>query len=132
MGSFSSWHWLTLLLMLLVVFGVPLVAVATEGSDRRLSRFGFLLWILGLFAYGFITEAIDDRARLDGVGATVFHWADGIGMLVLVFFFYRAVVQRLRDAGQTKALAYVAIVPVLNLVLTLVLLFLPGQERPQT
>ncbi len=45
MGTFSIWHWVIVLLVILILFGLPSLAVYRENSSERLLRIGFLKWI---------------------------------------------------------------------------------------
>jgi hypothetical protein len=120
MGSASIWHWLIVLLS--VAF--PVIVVATERSSKRASRsmfalgLGIVLFYAGLpdvlwLFYGF---QLGDFLGL--------FWLIGI---TLTIWFYRLTVQRARDAGHSKAIAYWACVPVLNLLIYLYLLFPRGK-----
>lgn len=121
MGGFSIWH----LLIVVLIFGIPAIAVATERSEARIARKQYIAWIAGIIAVeivlGVIAEAI---GRKGGASPAL----GGIGMLIrlgLVFFLYRLFVQRCRDAGIGKWLAYVAIIPVVNLAVMVFLMFKP-------
>ena len=127
MGTFSIWHWLIVLL----VFGVPVVAVATERSGRAIPRGKYALWWVGLFAYGAIAKVVIDSGVLVDESAAVFVLVYFLGLALLLFLYNRAVVQRLRDAGHGKALAYVGVVPFVNLLLAIYLLFRPSAEMGQ-
>ena len=80
------------------------------------------MWLLGLVAYGPVMQAAAWSGGLAGSEMGVFALVFILGMLVLLFFYNRAVVRRLRDAGHEKGLAYAGVVPVLNLLLAVYLL----------
>lgn len=122
MGTFSVWHWLIVLLVL----GVPVAAVATERSGRAIPRGRYALCLLGVVAYGVVARAIVHIGVLGDHGAAIFAVVYVLGLLVLLFFYNRAVVRRLRDAGHGKGLAYAGVVPVLNVLLAAYLLVRPG------
>ena len=122
MGTISIWHWLIVLL----VFGVPVAAVATERSGRTIPRGSYALWLLGLVAYGPVMRAVAWSGGLAGSEMGTFALIFLLGLLVLLFFYNRAVVRRLRDAGHEKRLAYAGVVPFLNVLLAVYLLVKPG------
>ena len=116
MGTFSIWHWV----IVLVFFGLPILAVYRENSSERLLRIGFLKWI-GIYVG--IPILFNFVARLLLVeGGAVLGIALLIG-LILVYPFYQRVVRRARDAGMGKGIAYLTIVPLVSLFTILILLF---------
>ena len=122
MGTFSVWHWLIVLL----VFGVPVAAVATEKSGRAIPRGRYALWFLGVVAYGTVARVVAESGVLGDQGGAIFALVYLLGLLVLLFFYNRAVVRRLRDVGHGKGLAYAGAVPMLNLLLAVYLLVRRG------
>ncbi|HEY5609231.1 MAG TPA: DUF805 domain-containing protein [Alphaproteobacteria bacterium] len=123
MGSFSIWHWI----ILLAIFGVPLIAVALERSDRRLSRKEFLLWVIGIVAGSAALNFV--LRELFGMAGTVVWF---IAFLAAAYFYQQALVRRARDAGHGKTLAYLAIIPVLNIAIMIYLLIKPSQRGAGT
>ncbi len=108
MGTFSIWHWLTVLFVL-SVFWVPVLAIATERSEKLLPRLKFLWWVLGI---GFCAAGLDIIAETSGLASAS---EDGFPLVAFLlwfviligeFVFYRVAVQRLRDAGHGKGLAH--------------------------
>ena len=89
MGTFSVWHWLIVLLM----FGVPVAAVATERSGCAIPRGRYALWLLGVVAYGVVARVVVESGMVAGQSAAIFVVIYLLGLLVLGFFYSRAVVQ---------------------------------------
>jgi hypothetical protein len=119
MGTFSIWHWI----IVLGIFGIPALAVWLEKSDVSLKRHQFLLRLIGVVVaaaiVGYVTGYLvspADYAQAQGL-LSILTW------VLWDIFFYRWLVQRARDAGMGKAIAYWAIVPVVNVVVLLILLF---------
>lgn len=130
MGTFSIWHWLIVLLVLLFI-GLPIIAIKTEKSDRTISRTVYLYWIIGWIAYNVILSSVGEVATLPEQAFFVVAGLHIAGMLVYQTWFYRLMVKRLRDAGQGKSLAYVAIVPIANMLIPIFLLFAPPRSAEQ-
>lgn len=119
MGTFSIWHWLIVLLFI----GLPIIAIKTEKSDRTISRNQFLTWIVGWVAYIVILQSVGETDAVSETAALVVGGLQISGMLVYQTLYYRLMVKRLRDAGREKTLAYVAILPIANLLIPIYLLF---------
>jgi hypothetical protein len=118
MGSFSIWHWL----VILIFFGVPVLAIATERSDRILTRGGYGLWLSGTLLFGLVGQ------QLNFGSATLFVIACG---LLIHFLYNRAVALRPREAGHGKGLAYLGILPLLKILLAIYLLVRPPADNPE-
>jgi uncharacterized membrane protein YhaH (DUF805 family) len=122
-----------------IVFGLSILlaavlVVALEKSDRRLSRGQYAMRVAQVVA-GFIgvtvvggmiasTLAKSSAEAMYGAmfGVEVINW-------MLALLVYRAMVQRLRDGGRGKGLAYVAVIPIVSLVIAVVLMFHPPTAR---
>jgi hypothetical protein len=112
----SIWDWL----ILLIILACPALIVATERSGKRASRRKFAVssffWlpliclpdVLWLFF----------NLRTDVVSVAAF-----IARILIAIWFYRLTVRRVRDAGHQKSVAYLACLPVVNIVFFLYLLF---------
>jgi hypothetical protein len=112
MGAFPLWHWLILFL----IIGIPILAVALEKSDHRTSRSELAIWFFGivigipvvLTAVGLSSEGVAAACALLGV--------------VINFFFYQRVVRRARDAGMGKLIPYLSTIPLLGWAAIVILL----------
>lgn len=118
MGSFSIWHWAIVLLML----AFPAIIVATERSGKRANRGKFAVGLLIVLGLACLPDLLwlFFNVRLEGLQGLLF-----LAGIALTVWFYRLIVQRARDAGHSKAVAYLACVPVVNLLICIYLLF-PG------
>lgn len=115
------WDWL----ILLIITICPALIVATETSEERASRRRFaatsFFWlplicvpdVLWLFF----------SLRTDVISIIFF-----VARIVLVIWFFRLTVHRVRDAGYHKSVAYLACLPVVNIVFFLYLLFPVSKE----
>ncbi len=93
---------------------LPIAAVLVENSERTISRLPFFGWVL---AFAFLPMIIS------AIGGTV---ASLVVALLLVWPVYQRYVQRARDAGMGKLIAFLSIIPLVSLITTLILLFAPG------
>ncbi len=61
-------------------------------------------------------------------------WPQVLGMfalnIVVVFLFVRVVVQRLRDAGIAQKWAYLLAIPIIDILMTIALIFYPPSKEP--
>jgi len=127
MGTFSIWHWL----IVISIFGIPAIAVKTERSGKAISRTKFLSWVLGWIAYIVIMRVVGGIGIVSETAAPLFIGLQFLGMLVYFTLYYRLMVKRLRNAGQGKTLAYLAIVPIANILIPIYLLFAPPRTAEQ-
>jgi len=109
-------------LIIVAFLALPIIAIWTEKSDRRLKRGQFAKRFFGLW-FAVIVLEIVLMTTLDGqdklVGALV-----TMGMSICaVFPLFRWLVQRARDSGMSKAVVYLAIIPLVNLIILVCLLF---------
>ena len=109
-------------LIIVAFLALPIIAIWTETSDRRLKRGQFAKRFFGLW-FAVIVLEIVLMTTLDGqdklVGALV-----TVGMSICaVFPLFRWLVQRARDSGMSKAVVYLAIIPLVNLIILVYLLF---------
>lgn len=121
MGAFSLWHWLIILL----IFGIPLAAVATESSNKTTSRRNLSFWILGVFVVCNVTFAVTYLVTND---EKMSNFAVFIFFIITSFPLYQQYVRRAREAGKGKTIAYISILPVANLVCPIILLFNSSAE----
>jgi hypothetical protein len=125
MGIGSWWHWLILLLIL----AFTAIVVASERSGKRAGRGKFaigLLLVLVLASLPDVLWLLFDF-RLEGLEGLLFLLG-----IALTIGFYRLIVQRALDAGNSKAVAYLACVPLVNLLVYIYLLFPSGKADVPT
>ena len=106
---------------MLFVF-IPAVAVYREDSGLAMGRRDFALWvvlylIVVVASLGVAADIESHSILLAGASFT--------GAAV-AYMFYQRVVRRARDAGLGKGIAYVAVIPLLNLVVFFLLIMQPG------
>ena len=118
--TFGIWQ---LIIMLIIVIGVPVAAMATERSGKKQTRRVLARWIGILILYAIITDVI---LRLAGGIAPILSIILLIVGLGVTAGFYRAIVRRCNDAGIGKWLAYVAIIPIIVVGVVIFLLFKPS------
>lgn len=117
MQSLPASQWLITLLIAAIPFGIPIWATASERTQKTLSRRDFLTWVLLLWVLIPVAASIARDA-----GGPIASLAVLVLAAFLLFFYQQALVRRAREAGQPKKLAYLAIVPLLNIVIALYLL----------
>ena len=116
--SFEIWP----ALIIVAFLALPIIAIWTEKSDRRLKRGQFAKRFLGLWFAVIVIEIVlittlDGQDKLVGAPLTM-----GISICA-VFPLFRWLVQRARDSGMRKAIVYLAIIPLVNLIILIYLLF---------
>ena len=92
------------------ILAVAVIAVVMENSEQTASRLTFLGWSL---AFMFVPSI---------VGAVAGSMASLLLALVMTYPVYQCYVRRARDAGMSKTIAYLSIVPLVSLVTSLILL----------
>lgn len=119
MGTFSIWHWLVVLAVIIFSIGLPILAILNENTDQRLGRLHFLGWLVIPTAINVVASMIarGTQAELLITAAT------GIIWLAIIYPLFQRYVRRARDAGMGKGIAYWSIVPLVNIVTTFILLF---------
>ncbi len=105
---------------LIVLFGPAIAGVAIGNAGRTITRGPFALWVVGILFAAFVIQAVV-AASFQGSTASI--GFSTISMAVCSFLLYQRIARRAYDAGFEKWFAYVAILPVVNLVLIIVLLF---------
>ncbi len=101
---------------------VSILAVLLEDSDETIGRLPFLGWLLAFIFLPAIASAIAGIFTSE-VGRLFVSLA---GTLALTYPVLQRYVQRARDAGMGKTIAFLSIVPVVSFVTSLILLFAPG------
>ena len=115
--SFGIWP----ALIIVAFLALPIIAIWTEKSDRRLKRGQFAKRFFGLWLAVIVIEIVlmttlDGQDKLVGALVTM-----GISICA-VFPLFRWLVQRARDTGMSKAVVYLAIIPLVNLIILVYLL----------
>lgn len=113
-------------LSVVLFLGILVAAVATENSDRVTSRLKFLYWVIGWIVSSIIFSGAFDLILSSETGDQFDLTVPLIilaGQSAFSVFFYRAIVRRLRDAGHSKRLAYIAVIPILSWFIPVYLLF---------
>ena len=115
--SFGMWP----ALIIVAFLALPIIAIWTEKSDRRLKRGQFAKRFFGLWFAVIVLEIVlmttlDDQDKLVGALFTM-----GISICA-VFPLFRWLVQRARDTGMSKAVVCLAIIPIVNLIILVYLL----------
>ena len=99
---------------------VPIIAIATENSDKRTGRMELAFWFFGrLFCMPALILFVGAAA---GQPAAAMKLAL-VYCTVMMFFVYRRFVRRARDAGMGKTIAYLTVVPFVSLIAIPILLF---------
>ena len=115
-----------------VLLILPAVAVFREDGYDTIGRVEFAFRLAGyaisllvvVLILGFLAGS--DLARHVLVLTMLFFLPFLCSCLYVMYHFHESVVQRARDAGHGRAIAYVAIVPPLNVVVFAYLLWRPG------
>jgi hypothetical protein len=109
----------TELVILVLLLCVPAIAIAAENSDKCLNRSQFVSWVFGLMALAMILPYIIVAVFEPGLGSLVGFM---LGTL-LSYVLMQKTTQRVRDAGYKKGFTYLAIIPLLNVVLIVAMMF---------
>ena len=108
------------LILFLVIFMGPILIIWFEKSGRILNRRQFATRAIGLIIFNFgLSLGIQLFEASTLLVAIIAYLLISLGFL---FFLYRWVVQRARDAGLGKTIAYLSIIPVVNLGILIYLL----------
>ena len=111
-----------IVLIVLLIFLLPVIAVAKEHTDQRINQIDFMYWVLAYVGVPLVIGFVGGLFAIEGIPELIAF----IYSLAIVFPFYQRVVRRARDAGMGKSIAYLAIVPVINIVIALILLIKPS------
>ena len=118
-------------LIYLVALAVALRAIATTGKDTKLARGPYTLFWLACWS-PLLLLAVNDVYRfldVSSLGGSLF-FGLALYLLVTSHFLFQRVCWRLNDLGMGRTLAYVALVPYLNL-LAFIFLSLPKGSLEQ-
>lgn len=126
MDGYPDWE----LAIIVVAIAIPIAAVATERSDRRMKRLPFFgravaAWIAGavltqLGEYAVVTMAADTAMAV--IGGCM------LAILVMAAAVFRWAAQRSRDATAKKTMAYFMVVPLLGQLVMLALFLMPSHK----
>ncbi|TQV80415.1 DUF805 domain-containing protein [Denitrobaculum tricleocarpae] len=98
----------------LAILTVSILAVLFEESDKTIGRLPFLGWMAALLL-------------LPGIGNLAGGLFAGLAVsLALTYPVMQRYVQRARDAGMSKTIAFLSIIPLVSLITSLILLIAPG------
>ena len=128
MGTFSIWHWLIVLLILLFMIGLPALAVAKEDTELLTSRREFLLWITAYIGVPMIIGLVGGLLGDDGISQLI----GLVFVFAVIYPLYQRYVRRARDAGMGKNIAYLSIIPVVAFLTTIILLVKPSRTTAST
>ena len=131
---------LTLILVLLLAVAVgiilPALAIASDRSDRSMPRTGWWQWTGIFLAFVIVMSVLEVMmSLLEQQARQAAQWTlwgvIAIFLLILPWVMARRFLWRVRDAGWNPKLAYLCILPLINLIPWLLLLFLPTASAPQ-
>src|SRR4029453_14502520 len=100
--------WLSDWLTLLLLIGVPLVTIATEHSGKRAGRWMFAASLVVMLL---VLSTIDILWLFFDITIRPLNWMLTLMSIGAAIWFFRTLVQRLRDAGYPKGLAYISCIP---------------------
>ena len=114
------WDWF----ILLIILACPVLTVATETSGVRASRRRFAIALFFWLPLIYLPDLLYlfSKLRTDVISLAFF-----VARIVVIIWFYRLTVRRVRDAGHQKSVAYLACLPVVNIAVLLYLLFLSSK-----
>ena len=124
------WRWLAGYLVTASTFSA--LAVFTEKGDRTFSQRQYAKWLLPFGLYWLILFAVPWGKLVE---ASDSFWLN-LGVIIfainvpVVFYHYRIVVGRARDAGFSKLIPYLAVLPVMAYAIPIFLLF-KGSENSE-
>jgi uncharacterized membrane protein YhaH (DUF805 family) len=115
------------ILIILALIGLPIIVIATENSGKCANRqtyiLVFLIYVLSMIVVRYSLAA--------GAPREIIYLEMPIILALLVWLF-RATVQRVRDMGRSKALAYVAVIPLVGTLFQIYLTFPASAPKPNT
>ncbi len=133
MDAPSIGEWIGIAFVLLVILGVPAGAIFIERRQRRTGRLKFAVWTAGVLILFFLlvmVMGVADGAIPEDAGLVF------LAVLIVfgaaVFFYFRQLTRRVIDIGYNKSLAFIALIPFVNLIFVLLLVFLPSKPFSDT
>ncbi|WP_425404303.1 hypothetical protein [Hwanghaeella sp.] len=109
----------------LAYFGIPLLAIWYEDSRATASRTTFAFWFL-FYLGPWILAGVGIRFYPEWIaelGAAASIW-----LLVAAYPFYKVLARRARQAGLERVYVYRAIIPGINIAISIALLFMPAKN----
>ena len=121
-----------------VIIGIPVLAIATDRSDRSMPRKGWWQWVGAYAAFFVVFLLVNLRTywRIEPISLEEVFERTVWGMRAIIFFIVpwfmaRRCLWRVRDAGWNTKVAYLFAVPFINFILWLPLLFVPTSTSRQ-
>jgi len=104
--------------------------VLFERSDKVIARGNFAVWVV-VFCVVPVLLSLIGPASL-GRSAAIVIGSFALVLIVGQWFLMQRYVRRARDAGMGKTIAYISILPIVNIVTTLILLTKPTKSEIKT
>ena len=135
MGTFSIFHWL----FIFVLFALPVVPILLASKSKRLARGSFILRTIGVVVFFYVFQLVGGIVgfgfvNMDALAGTV----AGVIILAIVaivtallvnVFFTLWVVHRLQDCGWNKWLALALLLPVVNILFIIIIMFPASKDE---
>lgn len=122
MGTFSIWHWL----IVLMVYVGPVIPIALASESKILARLPYFYRILAIFVpvvVGLVLGILRELSNSLGMVLIIVIVCGTLAMSVLNYLWS---VHRAQDIGWSKWWTLLFVVPGINLIYFLVILFQPG------
>lgn len=122
----TNWDLFLSLLPLILLAFVQIAVIYKENTTKVVDRKHFLLIFSTSLAAG---VAIGLAGELDVINSRTHGVLFIVFLIIYLFYFYRAVVRRARDAGHSKSIAYLTVIPIINIIIFLYLLFAKSKQQ---
>jgi uncharacterized membrane protein YhaH (DUF805 family) len=109
----------------LLLIGLPCLVIATENSGKCADRQTYIIVLLI-----YVVSIIAIRYSMMARAPTAIIALEALAGIALTIWLLRVMVQRVRDMGKSKSLAYVAVVPIIGFLFQLYLTFPASVSRP--
>ena len=100
-----------LILVILILSIYPLLVIIFERTENTIPRKDFGAWLCGLVVVSQVGNIMEELAN----DITIAMYSSIFCSVIFIFFFYRRLVWRARDAGASKIFVYLACIPLINL-----------------
>lgn len=130
----STYMLIFMTIAILLTLAVPVITIYKENSDKRATRGEFFIAALLYFIGNAFANIIADQTG-KGLSENIIGLVLVVVLiLALTWHLFTKLVQRARDAGYSKTICYVSVIPIVNLFTGLFLLFAPTKnpDDPQT